>query len=86
MYSESMQSFSDNYFNFIHDLMIKIATIAAFIVAVVTFAAKGMRDWYVNGGQESIALFTMKVLHFINSVSESLYYSVEETVDKPREV
>jgi len=86
MYSEPMKSFTDNYFDLVHILMIKVATVAAFVVAVVTFAFKGARQWYTNGGQESIALFTMKVLQFINSLSESLYYSVEETVDKPREV
>ena len=86
MYSEPMKSFTDNYFDLVHNLMFKVATVAAFVVAVVTFAFKGAREWYTNGGQESIALFTMKVLQFINSLSESLYYSVEETVDKPREV
>ena len=81
-----MQIFADNYFNFIHKMMFHVATIIAFWVGVVTYAAKGARQWYNDGGQESIALFTMNVLRFINSVSESLYYSVEETVDKPREV
>jgi len=81
-----MKNFTDNYFTFIQKMMFHVATILAFWVGVVTYAAKGVREWYSNGGQESIALFTMKVLQFINSVSESLYYSVEETVDIPREV
>ena len=76
-----MKSLTDNYFDFVHNMLLHIATITAFCVGVVTFTAKGVREWYSNGGQESIALFTMRVLHFINSASESLYYSVEETVD-----
>jgi hypothetical protein len=86
MYSESMQSFADNYFNFIHKMMFHVATILAFWVGVVTYAAKGASQWYSNGGQESIAKLTMKVLHFINSKSESLYYSVEETIYTERVV
>lgn len=81
-----MNNLTDNYFTFIQKMMFHVATILAFWIGVVTYAGKGARQWYSNGGRESIALFTMKVLQFINSVSESLYYSVEETVDKPREV
>lgn len=81
-----MKTFTDNYFTFIHNMLFHIATILAFWVGVVTYAAKGARNWYSNGGQESIALITMKVLRFINSASESLYYSVEETVDNPQGV
>lgn len=81
-----MKSFADNYFDSVHSLMLNVAAILGFWVGVVTFFWKGWREWYTNGGQESIALFTMTVLRWINSVSESLYYSVEETVDKPREV
>lgn len=81
-----MQIAIENYFNFIQKVMFNIATILGFWVGVATFVAKGVRKWYNNGGKESIALFTMSVLQYINSVTESLYYSVENTVEKPREV
>lgn len=65
---------------------LKVATVLAYIVGVTVFFFDAVSNWYKNGGKESIALLTMNVLRFINTTSESLYYSVEETVDKPREV
>jgi len=85
-YTQLMKNLTDNYFTTVNNALFHIATILAFWVGVVTFAAKGVREWYNNGGQESIALFVMRVLHYLNSLTESLYYSVEETVDLPREV
>jgi len=67
-------------------MLFHIATILAFWIGVVTYAAKSARNWYSNGGQERIALLTMKVLQFINLKSESLYYCVEETVYTERVV
>ena len=81
-----MQSLADRYFDAIHSLMFHIATILGFWVGVVTFFARNLREWYNNGGKQDIARLSLTVLHFINSKSESLYYSIEDSADLVREV
>lgn len=81
-----MQSLADKYFDSIHSLMLTVATIVGFWVGVVTFFARSFREWYNNGGKESTAKLIMRVLQFINSASESLYYRIEDATVEERTV
>jgi len=77
-----MQSYFDRYFNSIHSLLLTIATILGFWVGVVTFASRSVREWYNNGGKESLTRTSLSVLKFINNKTESLYYSIEDSAEK----
>lgn len=71
---------------FVNSLLLNIATIAAFIVGVVSYVYRSTREWYANGGKEQLGKVTLSVLRYINSVSESLYYRVEDQVTDERTV
>jgi len=77
---------TDFYWRFVDTLMFNIATIAAAIVAVVSFTYRSTREWYANGGKEQLGNVTMRVLQFVNTWSELLYYRVENQVATERTV
>ena len=71
---------------FVYTCLMYIAAASGFIVGVVSFTNRAVRNWYNNGGKESTAKFIMSVLHFVNTQSERLYYIVEDRADIDRVV
>ncbi|UNH61130.1 hypothetical protein SSZBM1_13 [Synechococcus phage S-SZBM1] len=63
---------------FVNTLLLNIATIAAIIVGVVSYAYSGLREWYNNGGKHQIINNSCKVLQFVNKTAEGIYYKLED--------
>lgn len=70
---------TDFYWRFVNTLMLNLATIAAVVVAVVSFTYRGIREWYTNGGKDMMVSNTCKLLQFVNKTAERLYYQIEES-------
>jgi len=70
---------TDFYWRFVNTLMFNLATIAAVVMAVVSFTYRGIREWYINGGKQQLINNTCKLLQFVNKTAERLYYKIEES-------
>ena len=70
---------TDFYWRFVNTLMFNLATIAAVVMAVVSFTYRGIREWYINGGKQQLTNNTCKLLQFVNKTAERLYYKIEES-------
>ena len=63
---------------FINTLLFNLATIAAFIVGVVSYAYRATAKWYFSGGRESMIAAASKVVFVVNKLSEKIYFTLED--------
>lgn len=73
-YNELLEVVSNN--ETIQQILYTIATVVGFIVGVTVWVANRVSDWYNNGGRETLLRYTQRVLLFISSSTEKLYYRV----------
>lgn len=64
--------------SFVNTLVFNIATIAAVIVGVVSYANRAARVWYANGGREFLMTAAANVAAGVNKLSERVYYTLED--------
>jgi cytochrome bd-type quinol oxidase subunit 1 len=64
--------------SFVHTLLFNLATIAAVIVGVVSYAYRAARVWYANGGRESMIAAASKVSYLANKLTEKIYFTLED--------
>ena len=64
--------------SFVNTLIFNIATIAAIVVGIVSYAYRAARVWYTNGGREFLITNACKVLMFVNKSAEQAYYQLED--------
>lgn len=73
-YNELMDVVSNN--ETIQQILYTIATILGVIVGVTVWVTNRVQQWYNNGGKETLLRYTQRVLLFISSSTEKLYYRV----------
>ena len=69
---------NDFFKSFVNTLVFNLATIAAVIVGLVSYAYRAARVWYANGGKQDLINNACKVLAFVNKLSERVYYTLED--------
>jgi ABC-type maltose transport system permease subunit len=69
---------TDFFKSFLNTLLLNIATIAAVIVGVVSYAYRGARVWYNNGGREFLINAAANFAAGVYKVSERVYYTLED--------
>lgn len=60
--------------SFVSTLMYNLATMVAVIVGVSLFIKNSATVWYNNGGKETLLKYTQRVLLFVSTSTEKLYY------------
>lgn len=70
---------NDTFFkSFLNTLLFNIATIAAVIVGVVSYAYRAAKVWYANGGREFLMSAAANAAAGVNKLSERVYYTLED--------
>ena len=70
---------NDTFFkSFLNTLLFNIATIAAVIVGVVSYAYRAARVWYANGGKEFMINTAASFAAGVNKLSEKIYFTLED--------
>ena len=65
-----MKTTNQFYWKFIDTLVYNIATIAAVVVALSQFV---IRAWNENNCSDKVRQFTIKSLHFVNTITSEIY-------------
>jgi len=69
---------TQTYWRFVNTLLFNIATIAAVIVAVVSYANRAIQDWYANGGKEFMMNLATNFVAGVHKLSEKIYFKLED--------
>ena len=78
-FSLKCKMLSDTFMKpFINTLLFNLATIAAVIVGVVSYAYRAARVWYANGGRELLLTAAANVAALVNKLSEKIYFTLED--------
>ncbi len=59
-------------------LLFNLATIAAVIVGVVSYAYRATAKWYLSGGREQLIAAASKVSYLANKMTEKIYFTLED--------
>jgi hypothetical protein len=71
----------EKYFELVDQILYTFATILGVIVGVTVWVANRVSDWYNNGGQVTLLRYTQRVLLFVTTSTEKLYYWVCDVTD-----
>jgi hypothetical protein len=63
---------------FINTLLFNLATIAAIVVGIVSYAYRALAQWYFTGGREQLIAAASKVSYLANKLTEKAYFSLED--------
>ena len=69
---------NDFFKSFVNTLVFNLATIAAVVVGLVSYAYRAARVWYTNGGREFLMTAAAKFAAGVNKLSERVYYTLED--------
>ena len=67
--------------SFLNTLLFNLATIAAIVVGVVSYAYRATFDWYANGGREFLIDAAANLAAGVHKLSEKMYYQLEVAAD-----
>lgn len=73
-YNELKQQVLDN--ETLQRVLYTLATILGVIVGVTVWVTNKLRQWYTNGGKQQLLSVTQRVLLFVSTSTEKLYYRV----------
>ena len=69
---------TDFYKSFANTLLFNLATIAAIVVGIVSYAYRAVRVWYANGGKEFMINTAASFAAGVNKLSEKIYFTLED--------
>jgi len=64
--------------SFVNTLIFNVATIAAIVVGIVSYAYRAFKVWYANGGREFLMSAAANVALMFNKLTERVYYTLED--------
>ena len=75
-------TYVEKYFELVDQILYTLATVLGVIVGVTVWVANRVQQWYNNGGQVTLLRYTQRVLLFVSSSTEKLYYWVCDVTEK----
>lgn len=64
--------------SFLNTLLFNLATIAAIVVGVVSYAYRATKVWYANGGREFLMTAAANFAAGVHKLSEKIYFQLED--------